>query len=421
MTATDPIRRWKTPDDLRRRLAAQFERLVAADLRAPGGPIDPFPITTPGLSAAVIAARFAEVRAWADRWLDAAAGEPGLDLTTAERQDRNFGRVRIAKVAQVRSVDAVARLVRRVKDLSAARRRHRALTATDARLAGLADCWPAIVALSDDDFDLVLRFVAEVAVLDLSRLRLREVSVAGMHTKFLEDHRAVLRRILAALGVPARPDARTWPGKLGFVEDDTTMVELRDLDGRLLPYPHLSLPLGQLMRATPLAAAGGIVIVENKATFLALPAAARVLAIFGQSSAVRPLGMARWLGGRPLLYLGDLDQAGFQMVAGLRRDGLVDLKTALMDVATAEAHRHYWVADTSPSGTERAYEGLTEAEHAAARLMAGGPWRLEQERIPFDLLVDAFERWRRSIVDGIVGPTAVRGAIPPAHGGRAHG
>lgn len=399
MTApADPISRWKTPDDLRRRLSGQFERLVAAELRSPGAPIDAFAITTPGLSAGVIAHRFADVRAWADRWLEAAAREPELDLTTTERQDRNFGRVRIAKNAHVRSVDAVARLVRRVNELAVARRRHTALMEMDTRLAGLAACWPAIVAMSDDDFDLVLRFVA-AAALDLSRLRLREVPVAGMHTKFLEEHRAVLKPLLAAMDVPACPDARTWPGRLGFVEDDATMVELRDLGGGLLPYPHLALPSGRLMVAAPTRtsggrAPGGVVIVENKATFLALPAAVGVVAIFGQGTAVRALAAATWLKEQPLLYCGDLDHAGFQMVAGLRRDGLVHLQTALMDIATAEAHRRYWVSDTSTPGTERAYEGLTDCERAASRLMAQGPWRLEQERISFEMLVNAFDRWR---------------------------
>jgi hypothetical protein len=404
--SAEPMTRWKTPEDLRRRLTDRFEQLVAADLRAPGAPIDAFAITTPGLVADVIARRFADVRAWADEWLRFAAAESELDLTLSDRQDRRFGAVHIPKTAQVRSIDAAARLLRRTKELAVARCRHAALTQKDARL-DMAGCWPAIVAMSDDDFDLLRQLAGEVATLDLSRLRLREVSVAGMHTKFLEDHRAVLKPLLAAMNVRARADARTWPGRLGFLEDDTAMIELRDLSGDLLPYPHLAAPSGRLTEASPTSAVHGhlrrVVIVENKATFMALPPAPGAVAIFGQGGAVRALSAAKWLRDQPLLYLGDLDHAGYHMVAGLRRDGLAHLETALMDVATAEAYRRYWVADTSTAGTVQAYEGLTEAERAAWRLMAEGPWRLEQERIPFDVLRATLARWLCFNVQDIAG------------------
>ncbi|WP_420346184.1 Wadjet anti-phage system protein JetD domain-containing protein [Pelagibius sp.] len=395
------VERWKTPEDLRRWLEKRFERFVAADLREPGMPIDTFQITAPGLTAGIIAEQFAVVRSWAGAWQEAAAAEPDLVLAFAEWQTRNFGRVRIPKTAYANSIDGAARLVRRTRELASARQRYAALMATDSRLEALASHWPRITCMSQGDFTILCRFVKEATALDLTRLRLREVPCPGMHTKFLEQNRTVLKPILAALNVPLDPKALTWAGKLGFFEDDTRMFELRDLDGSVLPYPHFALPAGQLTGECPARAAGagtpqGVVIVENQATFQALPRMPGIVAIFGRGFTVRILVSARWLAFQPVLYLGDLDHAGFQMVAGLRRDGLAHLQTALMDVRTAKVNKSYWVNDTSAPGTNRAYEGLIDRERAAQQLMAAGPWRLEQERIPFDMLVDNLERWYSS-------------------------
>jgi hypothetical protein len=54
-----------------------------------------------------------------------------------------------------------------------------------------------------------------------------------MHTKFLEQNRTLLVSAMAALEMPGDPEARSWAGKLGFIEDDTRQFELRDLDGGL--------------------------------------------------------------------------------------------------------------------------------------------------------------------------------------------
>ena len=414
------VKRWKTPEDLRQWLAIRFEQLVATELRGPGAAVDSFKITAPGLTAAAITGQFAALRAWASVWQEAAAGEPELDVVFFERQTRNFGRVHIPKTAQLRSIDSVARLVGRTRDLTSARRRYAALMAVDRRLAPLADHWPQIVAMSKGDFAVLCRFVTEAVALDLARLRLREVPCPGMHTKFLENHRRVLKPILSALHLPLKPEAQSWAGRLGFVEDDTKMFELRDLDGGLLPYRHLALSAGRLTDGSPVRSAErhalrGVVIVENQATFHALPGMPGIVAMFGQGTAVRVLGTATWLAAQPLLYLGDLDHAGFQMVAGLRRDGLIHLETTLMDVTTAESHRRYWVKDTSVPRANRAYEGLTEHEQAAQRLMAAGPWRLEQERIPFDMFVDRLKRWHQTVLQACVGIPASgrRRAVTP--------
>ncbi len=400
MHGVTAIARWKSPDDFRNWLSRRFNSLVAAELRDPNAVIDPFHITTPELSAGAVSENFAAVRAWASTWTDLAASEAALELGYTDWETRNFGRVRLPRTARVSSIEGVARLLGRTRDVRAARERARSLSRADARLSRLAEQWPALIAMEPEEFAILCRFLSQIGASGMLRMRLREVPCAGMHTKFLEQNRALLVPAMAALEMSGDPEARSWAGKLGFIEDDTRQFEVRDLDGGLLPYPHLAFPVTQLMTCpvteTNRSALRGVVIVENQATFRALPATLGALAIFGRGDAVRLLGKAPWLTDCPLLYAGDLDHAGFLMVAGLRRDGLRQLETALMDSATALAFKDYWVSDMSRPGPEHAYSGLTNEERSAQQLMAAGPWRLEQERIPFDVWVEHLRTWQRS-------------------------
>jgi hypothetical protein len=395
------VSRWKSPADFKRWLALRFDRLVAAELREPGTVVDTFSITTPELSAGAIAEHFAPVRAWAGTWTELGSTGPDLEITWTDWDTRNFGRVRIPRTARALSADGAARSIGRLDDLTKARKRFSSILAADIRLAGIAHHWPRFTAMAEPDFRVLCRFLSQIAAEGISKVRLRELPCAGMHTKFLEQHRALLVPAMASLDIPSNPDARSWAGKLGFIDDETHQFELRDLDGDLLPYPHFSLPIEQLatnpVGQSAASTLSGVVIVENQATFRSLPAIAGVLAIFGRGNAVRTLGRASWLTTRPLLYAGDLDHAGFLMVAALRRDGLQRLDTALMDLETAISLKDYWVDDTSRPGTKHAYEGLTDEEHLAQQLMAEGPWRLEQERIPFDVWVNRLKRWRQSL------------------------
>jgi hypothetical protein len=403
-TAPDVITRWKSPTDFERWLARQFDRWVCAELRASGAAPEAFAISTPGLTAVYVAENFPAVRAWGLLWQQMAEKATDVSIDYEDWTTRNFGRVRLPRSARVASVDGIARLLKRFSDLSLARRRCETLIGLDPRLSPLADHWPTIVAMPEADFDILCRFVKLIPQSPVANMRLREVACAGMHTKFLEQNRRLVGHIMAALAIPGKADATSWAGKLGFIDDETSIFEVRDLDGNLLPYPHFALPASCFV-AAPLPAhllAGlyGTVVVENSATFRALPAAPGVIAIFGRGDAARGLAAAPWLQTRPLLYAGDLDHAGFQMVAALRRGGLPHLETAFMDAVTAQQLRAYWVADTSRPGSARSYAGLTEEESDAQRMMAEGPWRLEQERIAFDVWVERLRSWRGANVRG---------------------
>jgi hypothetical protein len=140
------------------------------------------------------------------------ACESDFEIVWTDWETRNFGRVRIPRMLRVLSLDAAARLLGRIDDAMKARQRFESIRAVDALLAGIAEQWPAFNAMSTQDFAVLCRFLAQISAQGSPKTRLREVPCAGMHTKFLENHRALLVPAMAALE-PFQPGCQKLGGK----------------------------------------------------------------------------------------------------------------------------------------------------------------------------------------------------------------
>jgi hypothetical protein len=87
------------------------------------------------------------------------------------------------------------------------------------------------------------------------------------------------------------------------------------------------------------------------------------------------------------VYWGDLDSDGFSILHGLRSH-CDDVTSVLMDEATLLEYRDLWVPETRPA--KGSYANLTDAEQLAlARIRLEGNVRLEQERIPWTVALQA--------------------------------
>jgi hypothetical protein len=205
-----------------------------------------------------------------------------------------------------------------------------------------------------------------------------------VHTKCIEEHTGVLRRLLDALLPPeaiAQGEAQFEP-RYGLRYDEP-LVRLRLLDPQLtarlsLPLNDISAPISQLA-ALPLAG-HDCVIVENKLVFLTLPALPNAVAIFGGGFRVDLLGRLPWLRTCRLWYWGDLDAQGFLILARLRAH-LPHVTSVLMDDATLDAFRAFVVPGTPcpPIVPQQ----LSAAEQATFSRLAASTLRLEQERISY--------------------------------------
>lgn len=205
---------------------------------------------------------------------------------------------------------------------------------------------------------------------------LREVDAPGVDTKFIDQHRALLARLL---GVPA--------SSAGFV----TALGLRGKPElvRLRVHPSVGLADGfsELgLQVEELAAADvrvrTAIIVENEISYLSVPVPAGGVVVWGKGFEVDRAGSLPWLREAEVYYWGDLDTHGFAILSRLRA-WLPHAESVLMDRQTLLQHRDRW--GTEPTPTSARLQRLTPDEEVLYSDLVsdrfGERVRLEQERI----------------------------------------
>lgn len=247
----------------------------------------------------------------------------------------------------------------------------------------------------------------------------RQLSVPGVHTKFIENHRKVIDELVTELRAEPDPqadagnggplaDAQASPGSLlGQSAARTPAARFAAAHGFLHPPelvrfrlldPGMAL-LGQARDLTVTAEAFStlqlpartVMITENLVNFLALPERPDTLAIYGAGYGFSSLRDAGWLRNCEVLYWGDLDTHGFRILDQLRAVH-PHVASVLMDEATLLAHRDAWASEPSPS--KAVLSRLTPDESALYEGLRndafGTAVRLEQELIRWDWALERF-------------------------------
>lgn len=238
-------------------------------------------------------------------------------------------------------------------------------------------------------------------------------------TKFIENNQAVIESLLRTVAPESyRADGETFEERLGLRSPES-LIEVRLLDSRLAP----TLPLTHFTAAASQMDDGffegvtGVLVTENRLTFLTLPSLPGLLAILGQGYAITRLRRLPWLANHPLYYWGDIDVEGFEILATLRRI-FPHTQALLMNQATLDAHGEYMTTGSGKIAfNQRLEEYLSPEEKTLARRMAGSQLRLEQERIPLDCLATAIFREGRPAEASGLPPVAATGTGARVGGG----
>lgn len=220
----------------------------------------------------------------------------------------------------------------------------------------------------------------------------RELPVA-VDTKFVENHRPILRSLLDTLLPPSAVDvtAESFEARFGLRTEEP-LVRLRLLDSALPGK------LGQSLDdfATPLSRLQAldwsdlrVLIVENKLTFLTLPPLSGTVAIWGAGNAAALLASMAWLHECNLYYWGDLDVHGFHILSRLRRT-FPQITSLLMDGETLASHSDFHVP--SPPAPSEDTENLSSSELHTYRLLRSERILLEQERLPHALVLETLKQ-----------------------------
>lgn len=214
---------------------------------------------------------------------------------------------------------------------------------------------------------------------------IRELPIP-VHTKFIEANSRILSELLETL-LPAASvhrEAADFNQRFGL-KNKPSIVRLRLLEEQLdwrygIRVDDLSLPVDQLahLLADHLRPRH-VIIVENLINLLTLPRIANGVGLLGSGFAVHLLRDVTWLNGCDVIYWGDIDAHGFQILSELR--GIFPhTRSVMMDRETFDRHRCY-VVQGKPIRAAN-FASLTEAEALLAGEIVSQDLRLEQEHIP---------------------------------------
>jgi hypothetical protein len=101
-----------------------------------------------------------------------------------------------------------------------------------------------------------------------------------------------------------------------------------------------------------------------------------------------------WLRSRPVVYWGDLDVQGFEILSSLRAI-FPETRSILMDETTLDRWRGLCTTGNAPGAPRLPH--LTETERAAYNRCRNEYLRLEQERLPMEAVAGVFSHLKESL------------------------
>ncbi|MDR6685793.1 hypothetical protein J2Y41_001348 [Arthrobacter sp. 1088] len=373
-------------------------------------------------SATELRDNYSAAREWAAE-LFAAAGPFSLETLDVGRT--TIGSNHLPAVAVFPSVEDEVGFVGKLRELA----RFRTLTASLVDLDPLLKAWALKRPLALLELGDAALTAARVALWlrdhPTPGIHVRQLSLPGVHTKFIETHRRTIDEIALVLqssqaqdappvasgedellDVPAVSDA--GEALLGRSAARTPAARFAVRHGFLHPPEQVrfrlldpAIPLlGDARDITVTASAfrtlrlpvTHVIITENLVNFLALPERPDTVAIFGAGYGFSSLREASWLQECDVLYWGDLDTHGFRILDQLRSVH-PHVSSVLMDEKTLLAHRDAWSVEATQS---RASLGrLTPEEARLYEALQTGSYgdgvRLEQELIGWEWAMERLE------------------------------
>lgn len=388
--------KWTTPANIRAQVQKLWDKGTLPAMLAGGEPFLPRRLILKGPTSTEIAERFTEVRAWLSE-LDRNPKRYRLTWRTVNHRILGTNSLpaeiwidsledALALIGKQREAERIAALV----DVTTTLQPQLITWLTKRPLRGLelADSWHRL-----------LDVVAWLQHHPRPEIYLRQVDIPGVHSKFIEIHRAVLAELLDLVLPPVGID-QTTGGVSGFCRrygfrDKPSRVRFRLLDPSLFVFAgdtdqDITITADAFAYLSPVP--DHIFITENEINFLAFPPVGKSMVIFGAGYGFDVLAGAAWLHNCSISYWGDIDTHGFAILDQLRAH-FPTSASLLMDRATLLAHRLHWEQEPQPE--TRQLSRLNSEEKSlyddlrSNRL--GRQVRLEQERIGYEWVRKAIE------------------------------
>lgn len=369
----------RTPDDVRQRVYTAWGNQWTTWVGGEGAWPKSFTLDAPTQQKS--RANYRGFQAWLDLWRSA---PEGAEIRRQTRTWSELGQMEIPTEIRFATAESLATYLG-INELSLFRLAQTRWSMLSAAWPDLAEPLRGLLAwiakLPDEDYKRFTAVIDWLSANPNSGLYLRQLPIPGVDTKWIERHAGPIGRLLSV---------RT--GRAGVflhiagLKGDSSCRRVRLLDealrSRVAGIGDLTVPLSDLAKLDlPIRIA---VVVENLQTMLAFEDIPGTVVIMGGGFSVTELAAIPWLARIPLLYWGDIDTSGFEILNALRKHHS-HAESLLMDEITFRRYEELCTADPSP--TQRVLDALTPTELQLYGLLRGIPDgarnRLEQERIPW--------------------------------------
>jgi hypothetical protein len=328
------------------------------------------------------AIHFSQVQEWAQEFA-ASDSTLGFSIDWCEVQHRTLGLNRIPSHAVFADLRQLAHFVKRNEELERFAKNAQLLLDSLPALGPWLSAHPKQALEDSEEWSTCIRMALWMRENPRPEIYLRQIPMAGMHTKFVEAHQGLLQTWLEALGLCADTEANSFASRFGFLEKPT-FWRIRILDPKhfMNGFSDLTLRSDELAKWTP--NVSNWIVVENDITALALPQIPDCAVLFGRGYGFHSLATISWLHQVSLFYWGDIDTHGFAILSQFRAM-FPHTRSLLMDRETLLEHREQWVSEPKASNANLTHLNAEEATlyaHLVSHEFAPQV-RLEQERIAY--------------------------------------
>lgn len=214
-------------------------------------------------------------------------------------------------------------------------------------------------------------------------LYIRELPIR-VHTKFIERYQSVIKELLNVL-IPEHINSQEREFEKRFnLKFAEPQIRFKILDKEISQnlfsgIDDVAIPVSQF-EALDLPVER-VIIFENKTNFytaLTLPKMDRAIALFGSGFSVSNLKNVHWFADKELLYWGDIDVQGFEILSQCR-SYFPHAQSILMDKITFQK---FFENDNGTPTNISVRLNLTDEEQQLYEMLKINNWRLEQEKIP---------------------------------------
>lgn len=224
-------------------------------------------------------------------------------------------------------------------------------------------------------------------------LYIRELPIE-VHTKFVEYNQTILKELLDTLISEYVSKNENQFEKRFNLKYSETMVRFRVLDSKISQecfsgFNDLAIPVSHFKALN--IPVRKVLVVENKTTLyttLSLPKMDATIAIFGSGFGVSNLKDVKWLSRVELLYWGDIDAQGFEILSQFR-GYFPQVQSILMDEVTFDK---FFENDPGTPSKVTSALNLTVEEYRLYERLKSNNWRLEQEKIGLERVKEVLGR-----------------------------